>query len=221
MSSVTRPCRAQRSAKWGIVVPDVRLHGVVARAALIAVLASIVFPGFAGSRTPSAPETIDPSAFTAMGIDPSAKSMTTYTLDPSYASDGSLAADTLLREPRAVASAIFEGRPYAALPPAQAVVKFIWHLDSNISWYGPGFWGNNGACGMFGADGMQPDDVGVAHRTLPCGTVVTFKYLGRTVTTRVVDRGPYVSGRTWDMTKGLCTLLHHCFTGGGVYWRID
>jgi len=204
-----------------MVAPDVRLHGVVARAALISVLASIVFPGFAGSRTPSAPETIDPSAFTAVAVDQSAKSMTTYTLDPSYASDGSLAADTLLREPRAVASAILEGRPDAALPSAQAIIKYIWHLDNNISWYGPGFWGHGGACGMFGADGMQPDDVGVAHRTLPCGTVVTFKYLGYTVTTRVVDRGPYVAGRTWDMTKGLCTLLHHCFTGGGVYWRID
>jgi hypothetical protein len=199
----------------------VRLHGVVARAALIAVLASIVFPGFAGSRTPSAPETIDPSAFTAIGIDPSAEAMTTLTLDPSYASDGSLAADTLLREPRVAAAAFLEGRPNAALPAARAIIKYIWHLDNNISWYGPGFYGHGGACGMFGADGMQADDVGVAHRTLPCGTVVTFKYLGWTVTTRVVDRGPYVSGRTWDMTKGLCTLLHHCFTGGGVYWRID
>lgn len=198
-----------------------RLHGVVARAALIAVLASIVFPGFAGSRTPSAPETIDPSAFTAIGIDPSAEAMTTLTLDPSYASDGSLAADTLLREPRVAAAAFLEGRPNAALPAARAIIKYIWHLDNNISWYGPGFYGHGGACGMFGADGMQADDVGVAHRTLPCGTVVTFKYLGWTVTTRVVDRGPYVSGRTWDMTKGLCTLLHHCFTGGGVYWRID
>ena len=198
-----------------------RLHGVVARAALIAVLASIVFPGFAGSRTPSAPETIDPSAFTAIGIDPSAEAMTTLTLDPSYASDGSLAADTLLREPRVAAAAFLEGRPDAALPAAKAIIKYIWHLDNNISWYGPGFYGHGGACGMFGADGMQADDVGVAHRTLPCGTVVTFKYLGWTVTTRVVDRGPYVSGRTWDMTKGLCTLLHHCFTGGGVYWRID
>jgi hypothetical protein len=204
-----------------MVAPDVRLNGVVARAALIAVLASIVFPGFAGSRTPSAPETIDPSAFTAVGIDRSAKSMTTLTLDSSYASDGSLAADTLLREPRVVASAILNGRPNAVLPSAQAIIKLVWHLDSNISWYGPGFWGHGGACGMFGADGMQANDIGVAHRTLPCGTVVTFKYLGYTVTTRVVDRGPYVAGRTWDMTKGLCTALHHCFTGGGVYWRID
>src|SRR5205085_7129493 len=136
----------------GMVVPDVRLNGVVARAALISVLASIVFPGFAGSRTPSAPETIDPSAFTAIGVDSSAKSVTTYTLDPSHASDGSLAADTLLRDPRVVAAAILDGRPDAALPAAQAIIKYLWHLDSNISWYGPGFWGHGGACGMFGAD---------------------------------------------------------------------
>lgn len=197
-----------------------RLSRVVARAALITVLASIVFPGFAGSRTPSAPEAIDPSAFTAIEFDPSAKAMTTLTLDPTYASDGSLAADSLLREPRLAVSAILGGRPDAALPSATAIVKIIWHLDNNISWYGPGFYGRNGACGMYGADGLQANDVGVAHRTLPCGTRVTFKYLGYTVTTRVSDRGPYVSGRIWDMTKGLCTLLHHCFTGGGVYWRI-
>ena len=204
-----------------MVAPDVRLPRVVARAALITVLASIVFPGFAGSRTPSAPEAIDQSAFTAVSVDPLAKTMTTYELDPSYASEGSLAADSLLREPRIAVSAILGGRPDAALPSAQAIVKIIWHLDNNISWYGPGFYGRNGACGMFGSDGLQVDDVGVAHRTLPCGTKVTFKYLGYTVTTRVADRGPYVAGRTWDMTKGLCLLLHHCFTGGGVYWRID
>ena len=204
-----------------MVVPDVRLNRVVARAALISALASIVFPGFAGSRTPSAPETIDPSAFTAIGVDPSAKTMTTFDFDPSYASAGSLAADALLREPRAAASAILSGRPDAALPAAQAIIKYLWHLDNNISWYGPGFYGHDGACGMFGANGMDAYDIGVAHRTLPCGTVVTFKYRGWTVTTRVVDRGPYVAGRTWDMTKGLCMALHHCFTGGGVYWRID
>jgi hypothetical protein len=200
----------------------VRLNRVVARAALISALASIVFPGFAGSRTPSAPRTIDQSAFTAIAVDPSAKAMTTpLELDPSYASAGSLAADTLLREPRLVASAILAGRPDAAVPAAKAIVQVIWHLDNNISWYGPGFYGRQGACGMFGADGLQANDVGVAHRTLPCGTKVTFKYGGYTVTTVVRDRGPYVAGRTWDMTKGLCTLLHHCFTGGGVYWRID
>ena len=100
------------------------------------------------------------------------------------------------------------------------VVQTVWHLDSNISWYGPGFYGNGGACGMLGPAGLTKETVGVAHRTLPCGTVVTFRYNGRTVTTRVMDRGPYVVGRTWDMTHGLCVLLDHCFTGGGVYWKL-
>ena len=36
---------------------------------------------------------------------------------------------------------------------------------------------------------------GVAHKTLPCGTMVTITYNGRTVTVPVVDRGPYIAGR--------------------------
>ena len=51
------------------------------------------------------------------------------------------------------------------------IVQTVWHLDSNISWYGPGFYGNGGACGMLGPDGLTKETVGVAHRTLPCGTV--------------------------------------------------
>ena len=60
--------------------------------------------------------------------------------------------------------------------------------------------------------------VGVAHRTLPCGTLVTFRYKGRVVTVPVVDRGPYVAGRTWDLTRGACVLLDHCFTGS-IDWK--
>ena len=146
--------------------------------------------------------------------------MTTPLLDPDTASDGWLQADAILSEPRLARVATSSGpRPKAALPNAKAVVQVLWHLDNNISWYGPGFYGHGGACGMM-PGGMTKDTVGVAHRTLPCGTKVTFRYHGRTVTTRVVDRGPYVSGRTWDMTHGLCALLNHCFTGGGVYYKI-
>ena len=146
--------------------------------------------------------------------------MTISKLDTDTESAGRLAGDAILSEPRAVPLGSAAPRPNAPVPAAKAIVQVIWHLDNNISWYGPSFYGRNGACGMFGADGLQPDDVGVAHRTLPCGTVVTFRYNGRTVTTRVVDRGPYVVGRTWDMTRGLCDLLRHCFTGGGVYWKL-
>ena len=146
--------------------------------------------------------------------------MTTQILDPNTASDGWLSADAILSEPRlAPVAAALAPRPDVALPSPKAVVKVTWHLDNNISWYGPGLYGNGGACGMV-PGGIQPDTVGVAHRTLPCGTKVTFRYNGRTATARVIDRGPYVAGRTWDMTHGLCALLNHCFTGGGVYYRI-
>jgi hypothetical protein len=38
------------------------------------------------------------------------------------------------------------------------------------------------------------------------------------MTAPVVDRGPYVGGRQWDLTRGLCMKLDHCHTGA-LYWR--
>ena len=85
-----------------------------------------------------------------------------------------------------------------------------------MSWYGPGFYGKRTACGQ----AMTESLVGVAHRTLPCGTKITFKNPsnGRIVTAPVVDRGPYVSGRQWDLTGGLCLKLGHCYTGS-IAWK--
>ena len=186
---------------------------------LIAVLASVVVPGLAGSRIPSVPAAIDPSAFRQVGVDQSVTAAAIPVSDPQSRSAGRLASDAVLREPQAAVAGAGPPRPVVKLPVAKPIVHVTWHLDNNISWYGPGFYGNGGACGMM-PGGLQPETVGVAHRTLPCGTKVTFRYNGRTVTTRVIDRGPYVAGRTWDMTRGLCELLGHCFTGGGVYWRL-
>ena len=197
-----------------------RLPRVVARAALIAALASIVVPAVAGSRIPSAPQALDPAAFHQVDLARTQTTMTTLVLDPANRSAGTLALDGLLREPRPNAPASTLPRPTVNLPLAKALVVETWKLDNNISWYGPGFYGHNGACGMFGANGFDKTDIGVAHRTLPCGTKVTFRYNGVTVVTRVVDRGPYVPGRIFDMTRGLCDALNHCFTGGGVYYRI-
>ena len=195
-----------------------RLPRVVARAALIASLALIVVPGSAGSRVPSAPGAIDSSRFETIDLGYEIATMATTTLDPSHASDGRLEFDAVLREPAPLAGDLAP-RPNVSLPTAHAIVSNPWQYDGNISWYGPGFYGNNGACGLV-PGGIQKDTVGVAHRTLPCGTRVAFRYNGRTVITQVIDRGPYVAGRIWDMTHGLCVLLDHCFTGGGVYYRI-
>ena len=142
--------------------------------------------------------------------------MTMPQLDPNLASAGSLSADGTLREPPLAAAAGL-ARPNAALPNAKVIVKIIWRYDPNISWYGPGFYGQHTACGVL----LTKYTVGVAHRTLPCGTLVTFRYGSHTVTAPVIDRGPYVSGRIWDLSHGLCALLNHCWTGGGVYYRID
>ncbi len=64
------------------------------------------------------------------------------------------------------------------------------------SWYGPGLYGNALGCGGT----LTPGTLGVAHKTLPCATRVGFHYRGRSVTVPVVDRGPYVAGREWDLT---------------------
>ena len=71
------------------------------------------------------------------------------------------------------------------------------------SWYGPGLYGNRTACGQtLGAGTM-----GVAHKSLPCGAKVTFKKGEREVTVRVIDRGPFVAGREYDLTAAAAQKL--------------
>ncbi|HET9198297.1 MAG TPA: septal ring lytic transglycosylase RlpA family protein [Solirubrobacterales bacterium] len=67
---------------------------------------------------------------------------------------------------------------------------------AGASYYGPGIFGNGVACGGT----LLPGTMGVAHKALPCGTKVTLRYHGRTVTVPVIDRGPYVAGRDYDLT---------------------
>jgi peptidoglycan hydrolase-like protein with peptidoglycan-binding domain len=71
------------------------------------------------------------------------------------------------------------------------------------SWYGPGFYGNRTACGQR----LRKKTVGVAHKKLACGTRVVFAYRGRWVRARVIDRGPYIRGRAWDLTRPLAERL--------------
>ncbi len=65
-----------------------------------------------------------------------------------------------------------------------------------VTWYGPGWYGRRTACG----NTLTSRLMGVAHKTLPCGTVVYFKFRGQTVKTKVVDRGPYAAGVHYDLT---------------------
>jgi rare lipoprotein A (peptidoglycan hydrolase) len=72
------------------------------------------------------------------------------------------------------------------------------------TWFGPGFYGNKTACGQT----LTPQTIGVANRTLPCGTLVKVSYGGHTLTVPVLDRGPYSHiGADWDLTSGAAVAL--------------
>ena len=80
------------------------------------------------------------------------------------------------------------------------------------SWYGPGFYENRLPCWQWlQANGLpiqfMPDTWGVAHKTLPCGTMLILTHGANTITVPVVDRGPYVAGREIDMSPGIRAAL--------------
>jgi hypothetical protein len=73
------------------------------------------------------------------------------------------------------------------------------YRPAGASYYGPGLWGNGVACGGT----LMPQTMGVANKTLPCGTMVKLRYHGHSVTVPVIDRGPYVAGRDYDLTEAV------------------
>jgi rare lipoprotein A len=80
---------------------------------------------------------------------------------------------------------------------------------AHASWYGPGFYGKRTACGQTFHAGIM----GVAHKRLPCGTRVTFRKGSRVVQARVVDRGPFIAGREWDLSPAVKNRLGFGSTG--------
>ena len=74
---------------------------------------------------------------------------------------------------------------------------------AEASYYGPGLYGNGVACGGT----LTTSTIGVAHKTLPCGTKLTIRYHGREAKAKVIDRGPYIAGREFDLTEALRNKL--------------
>jgi rare lipoprotein A (peptidoglycan hydrolase) len=69
--------------------------------------------------------------------------------------------------------------------------------------YGPTRSHRHTACGR----PFLPTTQGVAHPVLPCGVRLYIRFHGREVLTQVVDRGPNVPGREFDVTKALADRL--------------
>jgi rare lipoprotein A (peptidoglycan hydrolase) len=90
--------------------------------------------------------------------------------------------------------------------------RMLVYRPGQASYYGPGLYGNRTACGQT----LTPGTLGVANRWLPCGTRVTFRYHGRTVTVPVIDRGPFHGSRIWDLTYATKRKLG--FGSTGVVW---
>ena len=102
---------------------------------------------------------------------------------------------------RALASAGTGGvssSPAAAPTPSQTP-----HKAALATWFGPGFYGQRTACGQM----LTPATLGVANRTLPCGTLVNLSYHGRRLTLPVIDRGPYANNAAWDLTTQAARAL--------------
>jgi rare lipoprotein A len=75
--------------------------------------------------------------------------------------------------------------------------------DARATLYGPGFWGHHTACG----ERLTHATLGVASRTLKCGTQVAVFYRGREITVPVIDRGPFANGARWDLTMATAKAL--------------
>ncbi len=122
------------------------------------------------------------------------------------------AALTLVLALSGSAQAATGGAGVAHAPTAAGGEELVFNplRSAGASWYGPGLWGNKTACGQT----LRPSTLGVAHRSLPCGTAVKFVFQGRALVTRVIDRGPYIHGRAWDLTAAASDALG--FTGEGV-----
>jgi peptidoglycan lytic transglycosylase len=84
------------------------------------------------------------------------------------------------------------------------------YREALASWYGPGFYGRRTGCG--GTLGYS--QLGVAHKTLPCGTKVTLRHNGRRVRVPVIDRGPYSGAREYDLTAATARKLGFRGHGG-------
>ena len=95
------------------------------------------------------------------------------------------------------------GRARARATAAGAPATTTVFRPARATWYGPRLFGRRTACGVL----LDRLLLGVAHRTLPCGTPVTVFHGGRSTTVPVVDRGPFAAGASFDLTQAAAEAL--------------
>ena len=99
---------------------------------------------------------------------------------------------------------------------AAAPVTFVnVYRPAQATFFGPGLYGNPTFCGQV----LTPLLLGVAHRRLPCGTLVAIVYERREIVVPVVDRGPFAAGYSWDLTQATADALGFSASGAIGYVR--
>jgi rare lipoprotein A len=98
------------------------------------------------------------------------------------------------------------GGDASELPAHRRLGRLNVYRLAEASWYGGG---GSLACG----GSLTSGTLGVANKTLPCGTLVTLRYGTHSIRVPVVDRGPYVAGREFDLTEATKQALGFGDTG--------
>lgn len=90
------------------------------------------------------------------------------------------------------------------VPGAQSE-KVVQEFTGVASWYGPGFHGRRTANG----EKFNQNEMTAAHKTLPFNTRVRVTSVsnGRSVIVTINDRGPYVRGRTIDLSAAAAKAI--------------
>ena len=89
------------------------------------------------------------------------------------------------------------------------MIPLLATLSLTASWYGPGFHGNTTANG----ERYNQNASTAAHKSLPFGTKLKVCYQSCEVV-RINDRGPYIHGRSLDLSKGTAERIG--MVGAGV-----
>ncbi|HEV2058760.1 MAG TPA: septal ring lytic transglycosylase RlpA family protein [Solirubrobacteraceae bacterium] len=113
--------------------------------------------------------------------------------------------------------AVLTGRRSASASSAAGpIAKVMVYRRAMATYYGPGFFGRQTACGQT----LTPDMHGVAHKELPCGALVAITYRRRDIVVPVIDRGPFHAGFSWDLTQATADALAFTGTGEIGYARV-
>lgn len=218
MLAAALPCASATAASVGGASPDAPVEGVTPTGAALAIGTSVATASGNGITISSRGAALLKQRATVSGIAPTGLgTVSIESLDAksgawravgaaAVGSDGSFKAAW---RPRALGAQQLRAVAGARTAATRAVdgapqVDVTVYRPGVASWYSPATnGGSKTACGVR----LTKTTIGVAHKTLPCGTQIELYYGGKKLIAPVIDRGPFIDGRTWDLTKATHSAL--------------